>query len=117
MRNAPLRAFVSPNKLNKNESPAKFRRTGPYKPPKSKIGKGIHNFMEKGIKGIIGAGYEAYKNPKSAATGLAGLKNKKSSPTKKLSRNCINKAKAKFDVYPSAYANAWASKLQKKGGC
>ena len=26
-------------------------------------------------------------------------------------------AKRKFDVYPSAYANAWASKLQKKGGC
>ena len=26
-------------------------------------------------------------------------------------------AKKKFDVYPSAYANAWASKTQKKGKC
>ena len=27
-----------------------------------------------------------------------------------------NAAKAKFDVYPSAYANAWASKEYKKKG-
>lgn len=28
----------------------------------------------------------------------------------------INEAKRKFDVYPSAYANAWASKEYKKRG-
>jgi len=30
--------------------------------------------------------------------------------------SCIAQAKAKFDVYPSAYANAWASKCYKKKG-
>lgn len=31
--------------------------------------------------------------------------------------SCIAQAKAKFDVYPSAYANAWAAKCYKgKGG-
>ena len=59
MRNAPLRAFVSPNKLDTDKSPAKL----------------------------------------------------------KLTPSCKAAAKRKFDVYPSAYANAWASKLQKKGGC
>jgi hypothetical protein len=39
------------------------------------------------------------------------------SPFKKLSKGCIAAAKRKFDVYPSAYANAWASKQQKKGKC
>ena len=29
---------------------------------------------------------------------------------------CISQAKSKFDVYPSAYANAWASKCYKKKG-
>jgi hypothetical protein len=28
----------------------------------------------------------------------------------------ISQAKKKFDVYPSAYANAWASKQYKKAG-
>jgi hypothetical protein len=28
--------------------------------------------------------------------------------------SCIAQAKAKFDVYPSAYANAWAAKCYKK---
>ena len=31
--------------------------------------------------------------------------------------SCIAQAKSKFDVYPSAYANAWAAKCYKsKGG-
>ena len=32
--------------------------------------------------------------------------------------NCYYKAQAKkkFDVYPSAYANAWAAKMYKKAG-
>ena len=46
-----------------------------------------------------------------------GVIDKEGNPLKKLSRGCINKAKQKFDVYPSAYANAWASKQQKKGKC
>ena len=44
-----------------------------------------------------------------------GKKNKAKDP-KKWSA-CIAQAKAKFDVYPSAYANAWAAKCYKsKGG-
>jgi len=42
-------------------------------------------------------------------------KNKPTSPDKWA--GCISQAKAKFDVYPSAYANGWASKCYKgKGG-
>jgi|TARA_B110000879_G_C10819918_1_gene373703 hypothetical protein len=35
----------------------------------------------------------------------------------KISSGCKAAAKKKFDVYPSAYANMWASKQQKKGKC
>jgi len=35
----------------------------------------------------------------------------------KLSASCKAAARKKFDVYPSAYANMWASKTQKKGKC
>ena len=44
--------------------------------------------------------------------------NSKGSPTlKKLSAGCKAAARRKFKVYPSAYANMWASKQQKKGKC
>ena len=36
---------------------------------------------------------------------------------RKLSASCKAAARAKFDVYPSAYANMWASKQQGKGKC
>ena len=40
------------------------------------------------------------------------------SPKKrKLTASCKAAAKRKFDVYPSAYANMWASKQQGKGKC
>ena len=35
----------------------------------------------------------------------------------KLTAGCKAAARKKFDVYPSAYANMWASKQQKKGKC
>lgn len=35
----------------------------------------------------------------------------------KLSASCKAAARKKFKVYPSAYANMWASKKQKAGGC
>lgn len=43
---------------------------------------------------------------------------KKPSPTKPdLWSQALSKARSKFKVYPSAYANAWASKWYKsKGG-
>ena len=36
---------------------------------------------------------------------------------KELHRMLQDAARKKFDVYPSAYANIWASKTQKKGKC
>jgi hypothetical protein len=36
--------------------------------------------------------------------------------SKKKWANCKGQAKKKFDVYPSAYANAWAAKCYKKKG-
>ena len=42
---------------------------------------------------------------------------KKSPTLLKLSASCKAAAKRKFKVYPSAYANMWASKTQKKGKC
>jgi hypothetical protein len=42
---------------------------------------------------------------------------KKSPTLLKLSASCKAAAKRKFKVYPSAYANIWASKTQKKGKC
>jgi len=42
---------------------------------------------------------------------------KKSPTLLKISASCKAAAKKKFKVYPSAYANMWASKTQKKGKC
>ena len=43
---------------------------------------------------------------------------KKTSPALlKISASCKAAARKKFKVYPSAYANMWASKTQKKGKC
>lgn len=41
----------------------------------------------------------------------------KSPAMKKLSASCKAAARAKFDTYPSAYANMWASQQQRKGKC
>ncbi len=45
------------------------------------------------------------------------MKVKQSPALKKLSAGCKAAARRKFKVYPSAYANMWASKQQKKGKC
>tara|TARA_B100000963_G_scaffold288580_1_gene257878 strand:+ start:817 stop:1041 length:225 start_codon:yes stop_codon:yes gene_type:complete len=42
---------------------------------------------------------------------------KKSPALKKLSAGCKAMAKRKFKVYPSAYANMYAAKMQRKGKC
>ena len=48
----------------------------------------------------------------------AFAKQEEASPAKlKLTASCKAMAKRKFKVYPSAYANAYASKMQKKGKC
>ena len=57
----------------------------------------------------------------SKADGGKGNPNKlkvKTSPAlAKLSASCKAAARRKFKVYPSAYANMWASRAQKKGKC
>ena len=47
----------------------------------------------------------------------SALKMKTSPALAKLSASCKAAAKRKFKVYPSAYANMWASKTQKAGKC
>tara|TARA_R100000458_G_C8022894_1_gene81824 strand:- start:221 stop:466 length:246 start_codon:yes stop_codon:yes gene_type:complete len=43
---------------------------------------------------------------------------KEGSPNKlTLTSSCKAAARRKFKVYPSAYANAWASQRQKEGNC
>jgi hypothetical protein len=48
---------------------------------------------------------------------VSGLKMKTSPALAKISTSCKAAAKRKFKVYPSAYANMWASKTQKAGKC
>ena len=48
---------------------------------------------------------------------VSALKMKKSPALAKLSASCKAAAKRKFKVYPSAYANMWASKTQRQGKC
>tara|TARA_R100001015_G_C4595086_1_gene150339 strand:+ start:412 stop:570 length:159 start_codon:yes stop_codon:yes gene_type:complete len=47
----------------------------------------------------------------------SALKKKTSPALRKLSASCKAMAKRKFKVYPSAYANMYASKMQGKGKC
>lgn len=60
----------------------------------------------------------AYNPPKTSKSDLSEKKSKKPKPTKTdLWSRTKSLAKNKFDVYPSAYANAWAAKWYKsKGG-
>ncbi len=48
---------------------------------------------------------------------MKGMLKKTSPALLKLSSSCKAAARRKFKVYPSAYANMWASKTQKKGKC
>jgi hypothetical protein len=68
--------------------------------------------LKKIVKELKGAS----KMHASQAERLGGLI-KKSPTLLKLSASCKAAARKKFKVYPSAYANMWASKTQKKGKC
>jgi uncharacterized protein YukE len=59
----------------------------------------------------------ASKMHKGQADKIDTLLSNGSPVLKKLSASCKAAAKRKFDVYPSAYANMWASKQQKAGKC
>ena len=68
------------------------------------------------LKKIVGELKKASKMHASQAERIGGLI-KKSPTLLKLSASCKAAARKKFKVYPSAYANMWASKTQKKGKC
>jgi small-conductance mechanosensitive channel len=57
------------------------------------------------------------RKAKSFVKMRSALKKKTSPALAKLSASCKAAAKRKFKVYPSAYANMWASKTQKAGKC
>ena len=69
------------------------------------------------LKKIVGELNKASKMHASQADRISGLIKKTSPALLKLSASCKAAAKKKFKVYPSAYANMWASKTQKKGKC
>ncbi len=85
----------------------------------AKIRRVMREFKEGSLKSSSG---QKVKNPKQAvaialseASRMAeGGRVKPQNP--KLWAAAKSAAKAKFDVYPSAYANAWASKEYKKKG-
>ena len=60
---------------------------------------------------------KAAKKAKLPMKKSPALKLKKSPALAKLSASCKAAARRKFKVYPSAYANMWASRTQKKGKC
>ena len=65
-------------------------------------------------------GQNLYRKETTGLEKMPQLKAKKlkTSPAlAKLSASCKSAARRKFKVYPSAYANMWASKTQKKGKC
>ena len=73
-------------------------------------------------RGEIGDG-EKGKKPVYVKTGITdkdpkkkGIQEKNEPQNPQLWKKAINLAKQKFDVYPSAYANAWAAKWYKEQG-
>ena len=73
----------------------------------------IRRIDQKSVYSPVGM-KNAVRKSKSKAS---ALKLKKSPALAKLSASCKAAAKRKFKVYPSAYANMWASKTQKAGKC
>tara|TARA_R110001592_G_scaffold180295_1_gene422523 strand:+ start:590 stop:841 length:252 start_codon:yes stop_codon:yes gene_type:complete len=75
------------------------------------------HMMYKGKKAVKANTYEKHLELKKDGYDHTALKMKTSPALLKLSSSCKAAARKKFDVYPSAYANMWASKTQKKGKC
>jgi len=70
----------------------------------------MHNISARRTEGTI-------KQQQEMRNKASALKLKKSPALAKLSASCKAAARRKFKVYPSAYANMWASKTQKAGKC
>jgi hypothetical protein len=77
-------------------------------PPCAIDNKEIEMPINKTVKQMIGEAKEIQE--------AIQLLEKNAPKNKKAWSNCIAQAKSKFDVYPSAYANAWAAKCYKKKG-
>tara|TARA_R100001463_G_scaffold121691_1_gene177978 strand:- start:385 stop:606 length:222 start_codon:yes stop_codon:yes gene_type:complete len=73
--------------------------------------------MERKLKKISKQLKGASKLHAGQAKKIDNMLSKKSPALKKLSASCKAAAKRKFKVYPSAYANMWASKTQRQGKC
>ncbi len=78
---------------------------------KTTKGKGRHFLSAKEGGGMTAKGRAAYKKENPGSTLSAPVTKKNVKPGSK------DAARRKFDVYPSAYANMWASKQQGKGKC
>jgi hypothetical protein len=91
--------------------------------------KGVKHYTKKGKEwkgathkmddGVLHTGKTHTKNSKVLVhkEDLKSMLKKTSPALLKISSSCKAAAKRKFKVYPSAYANMWASKTQKKGKC
>tara|TARA_R100000234_G_scaffold84678_1_gene53828 strand:+ start:1272 stop:1496 length:225 start_codon:yes stop_codon:yes gene_type:complete len=69
------------------------------------------------LKKIVGELNKASNMHASQADRINSMLKKTSPALLKISASCKAAAKRKFEVYPSAYANMWASKTQKEGKC
>jgi hypothetical protein len=69
------------------------------------------------LKKIVGELNKASNMHASQADRINSMLKKTSPALLKISASCKAAAKRKFEVYPSAYANIWASKTQKEGKC
>jgi hypothetical protein len=95
-------------------------KTKGQKPIKVKTGVKKENldpntFKDTGKSAPYGSGYSSIKN--ESILKEIELFLEKNTPTDKSKWSYYkSQAKKKFDVYPSAYANAWAAKMYKKAG-
>ena len=80
--------------------------------PNPKV-KNMPRKQQMAVKATMADGGKGNPNKMKASA----LKMKTSPALAKLSSSCKAAAKRKFDVYPSAYANMWASGQQRKGKC
>ena len=80
--------------------------------PRLKV-KDMPRKQQMAVKATMAAGGKGNPNKMKASA----LKLKKSPTLAKLSASCKAAARRKFKVYPSAYANMWASRTQKAGKC
>ena len=70
------------------------------------------------VKELAGASKMHLKQSKEIENHIDDMESPlKKTRKRKLTASCKAAARKKFDVYPSAYANMWASKQQGKGKC